>query len=55
MNEENFEPFWVECEQELEKYTLEFNTKMKPVGFHVEYIVVDRKPNRIGLWIENDL
>ena len=27
---------------------MEFNTKMNPVGFHVEYIIVDRNPIGLG-------
>ena len=48
MNKENSEPFWVQCEQQLEKYTLEFNTKMNPVGFHVEHMIVDKNPIGLG-------
>ena len=36
------------CKFQLQNYTDEFNNTMGPVGFHVEYEVVDRNPIGLG-------
>ena len=47
MTEQDIQDFWKTCEDELKKYTDEFNNKMGVHGFKVEYIVLDKIP--VGL------
>ena len=47
MTEQDIQDFWQMCEDELKKYTVEFNNKMGIHGFKVEYIVLDKIP--VGL------
>ena len=47
MTEQDIQDFWQTCEDELKKYTVEFNNKMGIHGFKVEYIVLDKIP--VGL------
>ena len=47
MTEQDIQDFWKTCEDELKKYTDEFNNKMGIHGFKVEYIVLDKIP--VGL------
>ena len=44
MTEQNIQDFWKTCEEQLKKYTDEFNNKMGVHGFKVEYIVLDKIP-----------
>ena len=44
MTEQDIQDFWKTCEDELKKYTDEFNNKMGVHGFKVEYIVLDKIP-----------
>ena len=37
MTEQNIEDFWKDCEEQLQKYTTEFNHTMGVHGFHVDY------------------
>ena len=47
MAEENIETFWMTCEEDLKKYTAEFNNKIGVVGFHIEYKVLEK--NSVGV------
>ena len=47
MTEQDIQDFWQTCEDELKKYTEEFNNKMGVHGFKVEYKVLDKIP--VGL------
>ena len=47
MTEQDIQDFWKTCEDELKKYTEEFNNKMGIHCFKVEYIVLDKIP--VGL------
>ena len=49
-NTSNLETFWTTCEQELQKYTDKFNNDLGVVGFHVEYMIVDKR-----IWTQNEL
>ena len=44
MTEQDIQDFWKTCEDELKKYTNEFNNKIGVHGFKVEYIVLDKIP-----------
>ena len=47
-NTSNIETFWTTCQQELQKYTDKFNNDLGVVGFHVEYLIVDKNPIGLG-------
>ena len=42
MTEQNIQDFWKDCEEQLQKYTAEFNHTMGVHGFHVEYKILDK-------------
>ena len=55
MTEQDIQDFWKTCEEQLKKYTEEFNNKMGVHGFKVEYIVLRQNSSWTHLWTNYEI